>query len=193
MKIDKKYQWLIFFILLLFAILLYKRIFKSDSESNCPIENIVINVSDLPDHHWEEYRSGNSRDTLFKLGNAQMVVAYITPSEGSVTEEAYQFSNEYEAIKGYDLMADVWFRSEPLATSWSILAIPKEISIAPNTYRLECSTNTNVRICWYAARYGNNAVIFNADMIIIKDRDLFKILEAIDRKAQACANMKKNQ
>lgn len=178
--------------LTLFCCLLHAMIFsckatsKKSADHVCPIESLLVDSSSLPGPQWQELGGRSYRDVPLRLGIDRVGTSFSGPKGGIVSEKVHRFCNEEEAIDGYNELADYWFSLEPSGTSWTKPTISNNISISPNNYRLECSTSQNVRTCLYVARYGNNAIALKAHMIIIKDQDLFNIIELIDRKAKAC-------
>jgi hypothetical protein len=156
---------------------------------SCPIEDLLIGTSDLPGDQWEEVGSRSYRDAPSKLGIDRIGTGFSTPFSGVVGEDIYRFRNEKDAEDGYNELANDWFHLEPKGTSWNQLNLPDDISINTVEYRLECSVRPNQKgkTCWYIARYENTIIEFKADMLIIKNEDLFHIIELIDQKVMKCS------
>jgi hypothetical protein len=194
MRINKKTILIFCCCLFLGGVLSCRATSKITPESVCPIEGLLIDAASLPGHQWEEIGGRDYQDAPLRLGIARLGTSFSTPTNGIVVEEVYRFCDVSEAIDGYNELSDVWFRIEPIGTTWSQLIIPEDVSIDADAYRLECSTRSysSTRSCWYAARYEKTAVALKVDMIIIKDKDLFNLIEIINRKAKGCAEKEKS-
>ena len=162
--------------------------FLSSDRPQCPIENLLINSSNLPGDQWEEVGSRSYRDAPSRLGIDRIGTSFSTPTNGGVIEDIYRFRSAKETQDGYSELAKGWFGLEPEGTTWTNLEIPDEVSLKAVEYRLECSVRPNqkVRSCWYISRYENTVIEIKADMLIIKNVDLFNVVELIDQKVMKC-------
>lgn len=156
----------------------------------CPIDQLLINASDLPGNQWYEVGSRSYRDAPSRVGIERIGTGFSTTFSGSVGENVHRFRNETDTKVGYADLADVWFRLEPEGTTWTPLDIPTDLLIDPLEYRLECSVRPSqtVRSCAYVARYENTVFQLKTDMIIIEDDDLFNIIRLMDQKVKACTS-----
>lgn len=152
----------------------------------CPIENIFIDVSDLPGDQWEEIGSRSYRDAPMKLGNERSGTSFSTPLYGIVIEQIYRFKDIESSESGFNEIMNSWNYQEPEGTLWTRLKIPNAINATE--YRVECSIRSSqtVRSCWYVSRYKETIIRLKADMIIISDEDLFYIIQLIDDKVNKC-------
>lgn len=176
--------------LILFVIALFVsscRMIISDKET-CPIEDLLLSTSDLPGSQWEEVGSRSYRDAPSKLGVERIGTGFSTPYSGIAGENVYRFCNEEDAKNGFVDLSDLWSRLEPEGTTWTKLELPHNFSINTTDYRLECSVRRNQsnRSCWYISRYEKTVIEFRADMLLIKDEDLFRIIKLLDQKATTC-------
>lgn len=165
---------------------------RTASMKSCPIENLLIDTSDLPGSQWEEVGSRSYRDAPSKIGIERIGTGFSTPYSGVAGENVYRFRKEDDAKTGFVDLADVWGRLEPEGTEWSQLELPSQMSISANEYRLDCSVSEpqNVKTCWYLARYKATLIEFRTNMIVVKDNDLFNIIEKLDQKVEKCNESK---
>lgn len=154
----------------------------------CPIEDLLINSSDLPGDQWEEVGSRSYRDAPSRLGNERIGAGFSTPRDGIAKENVYRFGGESDAISGYINLADLWHRLVPEGTIWSELDLPENITVTADEYRIECSVSTrqSLRTCWYIARYDTTVIEFRTAMIIVSDNDFFDVIQTLDLKMMNC-------
>lgn len=164
----------------------------SQLQKGCPIENLLIDTSDLPGNQWEEVGSRSYRDAPSKLGVERIGTGFSTPYYGIAGENAYRFQNEEDAKNGLIDLANVWVRLEPEGTIWSQLELPSQMSISADEYRLDCSESgpQNVNTCWFLARYKTTLIEFRTTMIIVKENDLYNIIGKLNQKVENCIESK---
>lgn len=155
----------------------------------CPIEDLLINSSDLPGDQWEEVGSRSYRDAPLKLGDERIGTGFSTPFDGISEENVYRFNSESDTTDGFVDLGDQWHRLVPEGTVWSQQVLPSSLTLTANEYRIECSVlpDQSLRTCWYIARYGKTVIEFRTAMIIMHDDDLFKVINLLEQKAANCA------
>ena len=158
-------------------------------KATCPIGNLLIDSANLPGDQWEEVGSRSYRDAPSKVGIDRIGTSFSTPTNGVVIEDIYRFRSVQDTQDGYNELAKDWFGLEPEGTTWTKLEISHDVSLNAKEYHLECSVRPNqkVRSCWYISRYENTVIQLKADMLIITDVDLFKIVGLVDQKVMKCS------
>jgi hypothetical protein len=160
---------------------------KPQTES-CPIEDLLINVSDLPGDQWYEIGTRSYKSAPLKLGVERVGAGFTTMSSGNAHENVYRFKNATKASEGLYEASNLWERSVLDNTYWYTLDIPSDVSINADNYRLECSVTgeDKIRICWFIGQYDRTIIEFRAYMIIVEENDLFNIITTLDSKAINC-------
>jgi hypothetical protein len=157
-------------------------------ETRCPIKNLLIDEVDLPGGQWEEVGSRSYRDAPSKLGIDRIGTSFSTPTYGIVVEDIYRFKNSDNIKEEYLKLNTDWFVLESNGIDWKKLKIPDKVPINALEYHLECAIRPNQsRFCLYIARYEREVIELKTDMIIIKDEDLFTIIELINEKVNNCS------
>jgi hypothetical protein len=154
----------------------------------CSIENLFIDVSDLPGDQWIESGSRTYDGALFNVGVERSGTFFSTHAFGGALETIHRFENVEDSKEGFERLLALWKGLEPEKATWTQLEVPNDVSINPDEYRLECSKRPEQtgKSCSYVARYDRVVIIFSVDMIIVKNNDFFQIIEIIDEKAAAC-------
>ncbi len=162
----------------------------SNGKPPCSLDKLLLNIQDLPGDEWEEIGSRSYRDAATKIGSERIGTSFSTPTHGIANEEVYLFKNIENARNGYNKLSDNWFHLEPYDTTWTKLEIPDDYAIHTADYRLECSVRANQinRTCFYAFRFEKLVILFQTDMLIITNEDLFKIIDLLDQKARVCSD-----
>jgi hypothetical protein len=155
----------------------------------CPIDDLLITVSDLPGNQWEEVGSRSYRDAPVRLGIERIGTGFSTTIYGNAEENVYRFEDEIDANSGFLDLYDMWSGLTLKGTSWFPLDLPSNVKINANDIRLTCSIegDNKVKTCWYLARYDKTVVEFIATMIIVDDNDFFGVIQTIDSKTLKCA------
>lgn len=165
--------------------------FEKDTESkraSCPMEDLLISVSDLTGDQWYESGSRSYRDAPMNLGVDRIGTGFSTDRNGNAEENVYVFKDESDAMDGFSIIYDSWGNLVLPDAVWSPLDFPFEEKIHADEFRLDCSTEgeNQIRTCWFLARYKKTVVEFLATMIVMTDNKFMDLIQIIDSKVQKC-------
>jgi hypothetical protein len=144
---------------------------------------MLIDVEALPGG----WSAGQPEENDVHSGGArEHCVLKFDVSNGEAFEEIYEYTNEDEAISGYERLLAIFSYKGPLT-----FPAPEIVTPAADEAHLACATMAvGTTMCQFVARYGAYVVHFNAHVgpEIMTDADFEQALQAIDGKMAQRSN-----
>jgi hypothetical protein len=152
----------------------------------CPIQELLLDVSDFPENGWEETGSRSARGAPVRMGIERIGTSFSITNNGAF-HEVYRFKDEYQADKAYDDSTEPWFTHAQHRTEWET---PPETDISVNAdqFRIGCNDRKQggFEQCQYVAQYGPYIIRFFAHIRILSYKEFIDLVKKTDQRATNC-------
>lgn len=153
----------------------------------CPIEDLLLDVSEFPGNDWEETGSRSVRGAPVMMGIGRIGTAFST-TNGGATQEVYRFEDERKARRALINDTASWFIPSAYETEWETPKELENLTITPREYRIGCNDNKHggSEQCQYVAQYGPYVIVFFAHMRALTYGNFINLVNEIDQRATRC-------
>ena len=159
----------------------------------CPIEGLLIEVTDLPPaYEWLETGSRSSRGAPLRMG-VERIGTVFSGYElfDGVSHEIYRFKNKGSASRNYADIEEIDFSVLHYSKEWELPDELSQIQLAADRHTIGCNlyTDSGAEECQFLAQYGPYLVRFSIRLHGLKFGDVIPIIEEIDRRTVKCLSL----
>jgi hypothetical protein len=153
----------------------------------CPIQDLLLAVSDFPGDDWEETGSRSERGAPVRMGIERIGTAFST-TNNSALQDVYRIGYEREASRAYKDSVESWFTPAERETEWVIPQKMEKLSVNTDQYRVGCNDLKlgGFEHCQYIAQYGPYVIRFYAGIHVLSYEDFTLLVSEIDQRATIC-------
>jgi hypothetical protein len=153
----------------------------------CRIEELLIDVSDLPGDTWQEIGSPSDRDAPVRMG-VEKTGTMFSGTFDFILQQVYRFESDRQANNAYEEEVGVWFKPSTHHTEY---AKPQELdNLVVNTdqYQVGCNDlkSGGREQCQFVASYGAYIIRLLGGMRDLSYEDVIELVNEIDQRATSC-------
>lgn len=153
----------------------------------CPIQDLLLDVSDFLDDDWEETGSRSERDAPVRIGVERIGTSFSTVN-GGVLQDVYRIGYEHEARKAYKDLARSWFTPSEHETDYAIPTEMSNLAVNADQYQVGCNDlkSGDFELCQYVAQYSSYVIRLFAHMRALTKEEFIGLVNGIDQRATNC-------
>ena len=153
----------------------------------CPVENILIEKSDLPITR-TQWPDGFIGEPPSRVLADKAEIMFSTRTKGGLIHAVYSFWYLEDAKEYYKHDVTGWFTKTKYESEWISPNDLQGIPVKADNHDLRCnhSLESENEKCKYFARYKNYVVELSADIIAIDHEQLSQIIMKIDQNMNIC-------
>lgn len=153
----------------------------------CPIQELLLEESDLPDDTWQEIGSPSEKDAPVRMGIEKIGTMISGPLDFTL-QQVYRFESDRRAKRAYRDEIESWFTPSEHETKYMIPTEMSNLDVNADQYRVGCYDlkSGGSEQCQYVAQKGPYIIRFIAGMRALTYEDFLVLINDLDQRAISC-------